>query len=119
MSYQVGLLCYDSLASAGEATCAAHTPITSIDATGVIRVVTCESADTTTGALNLKVTTNNGTTTTQSTVQMPVSFPTCHNDKIITAGLTIVGAFITMWAVVYSIKKIHDWVNHRAMGADY
>lgn len=111
MPLQVGLSCFDTPVSAGEAACSSFTPVSSIDASGV-RSVSCSGADPATGALILSVaTTPTGGATTYTTVEQQLAFPDCFQSNYIQAAEQLFGVLLAAWAITYGAWKVLGFIK--------
>lgn len=110
MSYQVGAACYATLVDAGAAACAQYAPVSTLVHDGaVIRTVSCSSADPTTGALNLHISStpaDGSDATTEITVQQAITFSDCQQFAWVDAAEVIFASGLGLWAVIYGGKKL-------------
>ncbi|MDK6078350.1 hypothetical protein [Massilia varians] len=115
MSYQVGAACYATVVDAGAAACAQYAPVSSLVQDGaVIRTVSCSSADPTSGALFLHIssTPSDGLgQTTSVTVKQSISFPDCQQSAYVQAAQVVFGACLGLWSVIWCGKKILELLN--------
>jgi hypothetical protein len=114
MSYQVGAACYATVVDAGAAACAQYQPVSTLVQDGaVIRTVSCSSADPTTGALNLNISSTpvGGSPGTSATVQQAITFPDCQQFAYVQAAQVIFGSLLGLWAVIWCGKKMIDIIN--------
>ena len=115
MSYQVGLLCYATLPHAGQAACTNFVPITSFtDGATHLRTVSCQSASTTSGALQLKISTTSldGTNSAVfSTVEQNIAFPDCQYQQYVDASELIAGALLACFFSAYGLWKIRSYLD--------
>lgn len=116
MSYQVGLSCYATLVHAGGAACAAYTPVSTLVADGsILRTVSCQSADSSSGALNLTIlsTPVDGSPATSSTVAQVLTYPSCTHGDYVAAVQVIIGAALAAWVLVWSVNAIRNFLDHQ------
>lgn len=114
MSYQVGSACYATVVEAGGAACAAFTPVTSLVLDGsAVRTVSCTSADSSTGALHLQITSTpvDGSAGTTAVVSQSISYPDCMQADYVAAGEVIAGALLAAWAGIYGLQAIRNYLN--------
>lgn len=114
MSYQVGAACYATRVDAGAATCAAYAPVSQLVQDGaVIRTVSCSGADSSTGALNLTITSTpvSGGLPSVAVVQQAITFPDCQQFAWVDAAEVIFAACLGLWAIIYGGKKIIETLN--------
>ncbi len=112
MSYQVGLSCYATVPDAGQAACASFVPVSSING-DVLTSITCESADSSSGALNLHVvlTSLSSGGSSFSTVQEIPAFPSCVNGDYLAASEQITGALLSFSVVVWGAWKVVSYLR--------
>ena len=112
MSLQVGNTCYLSPVDAGAAACSQFSPISTINSVSV-KQVTCSSADATTGALNLFVTSTDLTTnvTTSQTVQQVLSFPPCIQTDYFDAFEVVFGAVLGLYVIWLCSWKLLSYLG--------
>lgn len=97
MSYQVGAACYATVVDAGGAACTAYAPVSTLVSDGaILRTASCSSVDSTTGALNLQITSTpvDGTASTTAIVSQTISYPACIQADYILAGEIVAGALL-------------------------
>ncbi len=114
MSYQVGSACFSNPVQAGRAACAAFTPLSSLVLGGtVLRTVSCTSADSSSGHLNLQITstTLDGSSSTTSIIAQSVSYSDCKQSDYVAAGESIFGAVLAAWAICYAPYVIMRFLN--------
>ena len=114
MSYQVGAACYATLVDAGTAACAAYAPVSQLVQDGaVIRTVSCSGADSSTGALNLNITSTpvGGGASSVTVVQQSIAYPDCQQGAWLQAGEAIAASLLGLWVCIYVGKKIIDTIN--------
>lgn len=114
MSYQVGAACYTTPGYAGGAACAAFTPVTSFIQDGsAVRTVSCLSADSQSGALNLQISTKpvDGPEVI-AYVSQSFAFPECNNNYLIKSSFAMVGLAITTFMLVYVFWKFSSYLSH-------
>lgn len=109
MSFQVGSACYATVVDAGVAACAQYAPVSTLIQDGaVIRTVSCSSADATTGALNLNISSTpvDGSAGTVATVQQAITYADCQQFAWVQAAEVVFAALLGLWAVCYAGYKI-------------
>jgi hypothetical protein len=114
MSFQVGAACFATVVDAGAAACAQYAPVSTLVQDGaVIRTVSCSSADTTTGALNLNISSTpvNGSSASTATVQQSITFPGCQQAAYVQAASVIFGSALGLWSVIWCGKKLIETIN--------
>lgn len=114
MSYQVGAACYATVVDAGGAACAAYAPVSTLVSNGaILRTVSCTSADSTTGALNLQITSTpvDGSATTTAIISQVISYSHCTQADYVAASELIVGALLAVWASLYGLNEIRKYLN--------
>lgn len=112
MSYQVGSYCYTDLQSAGAASCASFSPVSSINNDGTLRTVSCETSNAS-GALILKVaTTQEGQPTTYTSITQQIAYQDCQQGQIISAQVQLFGAILAACAVCYAVWRMVQYFNH-------
>jgi len=114
MSYQVGAACYATVVDAGGAACAAYAPVSTLVHDGAaVRTVSCTSADPSSGALNLQISTTpvDGSPGTVSTVSQPIAFPPCTQADYVLAAETIVAALLAAWVVVWGVNEVRKYID--------
>jgi len=114
MSYQVGGACYATTVEAGAAACAAYAPVSTLVEDGaVIRTVSCLSADTSSGSLNLQVSSTpiSGGASSTSTVQQQIAFPECRQQDYVVAGEVVFAAILAAWVGCWGLWKITTFLN--------
>lgn len=114
MSYQVGAACYATLVDAGTAACAAYAPVSQLVQDGaVIRTVSCSGADSSTGALNLTITSSpvDGSPSSSAVVQQSITYPDCQQFAWVEAAEVIFASGLGLWAVIWCGKKIIETIN--------
>jgi hypothetical protein len=114
MSYQVGSACFATVVEAGGAACAAFAPVSTLVSNGtVLRTVSCSSADLSTGALNLQITSTpvDGSATTTATISQVISYPDCKQADYVAAGEVILGALLAAWALCYGPYAVTRLLN--------
>lgn len=107
MSLQVGSVCYASPVDAGSAACAAFVPVSSISG-GQVQTVSCGSSDSTTGALNLTVSSTNISSGVTSSIQISQlqTFPPCAQGDFIAAFEVLFAGLLGLWAMWYGGSKL-------------
>lgn len=114
MSYQVGVACYATAADAGAAACAQYTPVTTMVENGaVIRTVSCSTADSTTGALKLQITSTpvDGSPSTTVFVSHPIAFADCMWPKFAEAGVVVFGMLLGIYCTVKAWNYVLDYLD--------
>lgn len=109
MSFQVGSACYATVVDAGVAACAQYAPVSNLVQDGaVIRTVSCTSADATTGALNLNISSSpvDGSPGTIAIVQQAITFPDCQQFAWVQAAEVYFAACLGLATVCYCGYKI-------------
>lgn len=109
MSFQVGSACYATVVDAGVAACAQYEPVSTLIQDGaVIRTVSCSSADATTGALilNISSTPVDGSAGTVATVHQAITYADCQQFAWVQAAEVVFAALLGLWAVCYGGYKI-------------
>ena len=115
MSYQVGAACYATVVEAGGAACAAYAPVSTLVLDGAaVRTVSCTSADLTTGALLLHISTSpiDGSVGTSTVISQSVAFPNCIQGDYVAAAEAVFGALLAGWALVWgmnAVRRYLDW----------
>ncbi len=114
MSYQVGAACFATVVEAGGAACAAYAPVSTLVENGaVVRTVSCTSADQTTGALRLQITSTavDGSPGTSTIVSQLISYPDCREGDYVAAAEILVGATLACWATVWGLNAIRNFLD--------
>lgn len=114
MSFQVGAACFATVVDAGAAACAQYQPVSTLVQDGaVLRTVSCSSADPSTGALNLNITSTpvDGSASSSAIVQQAISFSDCQEAAYVQAASIYFGAALGLWAVIWCGKKVIETIN--------
>lgn len=112
-SVQVGLLCYADLVSAGEAACAAQTPVSSViaGASGPVVVSLSCGGVTPEGKLKMTQSTSDGSVVTTVVHEIQPAYSDCQLGGYIAALELVLSASLIAWVAWYGIKKINDQVR--------
>lgn len=114
MSYQVGAACYATVVEAGGAACAAYAPVSTLVLDGAaVRTVSCTSADPSTGALKLQISTTpvDGSAGTSTVVSQSIAFPECTQGDYVAAAEIIFGAVLAAWALVWGLNAVRRYLD--------
>ena len=112
MSYQVGGYCYATPADAAAAACAGFSPVSQLIGGTYLQTASCASSNETGGMLlTITNTPLDGSPATTATIEHRIDFPPCVQGQVVDAYLTILGAVLAAFAVIYGLWKLRQFLN--------